>query len=125
MANEITVTTNLFAAKASAVIGTAAITKQKDMSGGDMAQVTQTITESADVALDIGSVATGGHYWLEIFNRDATNYIDIGDATGGSFAASIFARVPANSSILLHRTGAAYGKANTADVDVSIRAVEA
>jgi hypothetical protein len=125
MANEVTATTNLFAAKGGAVIGTAAVTLQRDMTGVHMSQLTQTVGHSADEALLLGDVPTGAFYDVEIYNRDATNYLEVGNDTGGSFAGSVFARVPPLWTIRWHTTGAIYVKANTAAVDITVRAVAA
>jgi hypothetical protein len=125
MANEVTATSNLFASKGGAVIGTAAITLQRDMAGNDMVQATQTIGHSADEALNLGDVATGGYYDLEVYNRDATNYVELSNATGGSFAAGVWCRIPPLWTSRVHRTGVVYAKADTAACDVTVRAVEA
>ena len=125
MSDEVTATSNLFASKGGAVIGTAAITLQRDMTGNDMVQATQTIGHSADEALNLGDVATGGYYDLEVYNRDATNYVELSNDTGGSFAGAVWCRIPPLWTSRVHRTGVVYAKADTAACDVTVRAVEA
>jgi hypothetical protein len=124
MANEVTSTTNLFASKGGAVIGTAAVTLSRDMAGNDMIQATQTIG-TADEPIAVGDVNTGAPYDLEIYNRDATNYIELSTASGGSFDGARFSRVPPLWTVRIHAIGVVHAKANTDPCDVTVRAVEA
>jgi hypothetical protein len=94
------------------------------MAGVHMAQLTQTVGTTVE-ALILGDVPTGAYYDVEIYNRDATNFLEIGNAAGGGFTASIFARVPPLWTCRFYTTGALYVEADTADVDITVRAVAA
>jgi hypothetical protein len=124
MANEITLVGGLSASKGGAVLAPNTLTVQADMTGEDMAFITQTATTS-DAALDIGSVATGSFYWLKVYNRDSTNYVELSTDTGGNFDANVILRIPPGAfagPILV--TGVKYIEADTASCDCSVYAVE-
>jgi len=124
MANEITLVGGLSASKGGAVLAPNTLTVQVDMAGNDMAFITQS-AETTDAALDIGSVATGSWYWLKVFNRDATNYVELSATTSTAFGDELFVRIPPGAfagPIMV--TGVKYIRANTAACDCSVYAVE-
>jgi hypothetical protein len=127
MASEISISCSLSASKGGASINSVGTsggaTSTHDMAGADMGSETQTVTQAADVALDIpAGVSPVGDLWIK--NLDATNYIQLSTATGGSFAAAVYAKVRPGRKALYQPTGTVYAKANTADCRIAFAVVE-
>lgn len=129
MANEVTITTSILASKGgqsvNSVGSTGAAAVQFDLSLDDMATVPQEIGTGADEALAIpGDLTPVGAILIK--NLDATNYVQFGIATGGSFAASVFQRLLAGQTCVLYPEPGVtyYAKANTGAVSITFTAVE-
>lgn len=126
MADEISISTRLYAAKGGAYLPAQTTTKTLDMAGTHMASFTQTIGTS-DEALAIPGDVTGDRM-VEINSLEAEggNYIELSTATGGGFAAAVFAKITAAFPMLGMIPSAVtwYAKANTAAVTVDIRACQ-
>ena len=70
-------------------------------------------TTAGGTALGLGSLTTPG--WMFAKNLDATNYVDLGLVTGGTFYP--FARLlPGEAAVLRLGLSAPYARANTAAV---------
>ena len=126
MADEIRVTAALSASKGGASINTVGSTGSSsfvdDMTGADMGSWTQTIGFAADEAVNIpGDIGTCKY--LFVANLDATNYIELSYATGGSFVARV--RVDPGGIALFRPTSTTiYAQANTGDCVCFFAAVE-
>ena len=124
MANKITVSVSLQIAgtQVSAKLAGSSTVNQV---GSNYGEETQTITESAGVALDIPATITEGNLgYLVVKNLDAANPIDI--ATDDAMLHKI-ATVLAGQTVLIFPPGgtvALWGKATTADVASAFLAVE-
>jgi len=105
MADEIQITTRLYAAKGGAYLGSETTTSTQDMTGTHMASGTQTISTGAGNAelLDIPGDVTGDRYILikNLNGEGGTNYLEIGSASGASFPASVSQKVFGQSTILM------------------------
>jgi hypothetical protein len=120
MANEIQVTTRLYAAKNGAVLPGSTHSWTANMSGVDMLSQTQSVgttEESLSLGADVGAP-----YMLEIANLDSTNYIEVGVAAG-----VYFGRILAGQSLFIPYVASGvtvYLKANTAAVSIQTSACE-
>ncbi len=125
MANEITVSAALTARKGVVQVSSGALAKSLNMSGSDMSQTTQQISNTADSALDMGAI-TGVPAYVLVANTDATNFVELSLDTGASFAAKKFSKLLPGEVLLLPPSQASiYAKADTAPVTVFVVAVEA
>lgn len=128
MPNEITTSCSILASKAGAsansVGASGAANKTFDMDGDDIASLTQLIGFAADEALSIpGDLTPIGMLWIA--NLDDTNYVELSNDTGGSFAGAVFAKIRPGQRMLFQPTAATiYAQADTAAVRLSIVAVE-
>lgn len=119
MANEITITCDLRAAKSGAAIASGSKTKQLTMAGANMLSATQAIGTSAEL-ISFGDVASP--VMVRITNLDDVNYIEIGGDSGLTvFKLKILAGC---SNIISPSSGTVYAKANTAGVQILVDAVE-
>jgi len=123
MANEIQVTTRLYASKGGAVIPGATHSWTATMGTGrdDMACQTQSIGSGAEESLSVGADVTAP-YGFELVNNDATNYCKIG------FAAGVYVgRIPPGQSLIwpyLETGVTVYLRADTAAVQLQTATVE-
>lgn len=124
MAATITVTTNLGISGSTAQLPAAARTGTIAQVGADVGSDTQDIITGSDSAIAVPASVTGDRY-LEVVNLDTTNYIQLSNATGGSFTGGVFSKVVAGTSVLIQATGAIYAKANGTTVRIQFRAIEA
>jgi hypothetical protein len=117
MANELTVTTVTAYAKGNAKVQSLTTTKSVTVTGNVLVESVQSIGTSEET-LALGEVATNlaGYVWL--YNTDATNYVEIGKATG-DYTVKLKAGEPA--MFRLDAWPAIYAKANTAAVLLQYR----
>lgn len=129
MANEATITVSISASlggqSINSVGSTGPAAVQWDLATADMATVPQTIGSGSDEALDVPVDLTPIGAIL-IKNLDASIAVDIGTATGGSFAASVFMTIPAGAATLLYPASGVtlYAKAASSSVAITFSAVE-
>jgi hypothetical protein len=126
MADEISVSVKLYAAKGGAYLGSETTTLTLDMAGTHMASGTQAIGTS-DELLDIPADVSGDRYVLiKSLEAEGGNYVEIGAASGGSFAASVHQKLLAGRAILMiiPSANAIYAKANTASVNIEWKAAQ-
>jgi hypothetical protein len=127
MADEIQIQTKLYAAKGGAFLPSVTRSITLDMTGADMGSWTQVIGTGSDEALDIPPDVTGDRH-VEVFSLEAEggNYVQLSNATGGSFAGGVFAKLIAGTSaIFIIPSGATiYAQANTANVSIQVRVCE-
>lgn len=126
-ADEIQLSVRLYAAKGGAYLGSETTTATLDMTGTYMAEGVQAIGFAADEILDIPGDVTGDRYILvKNLEAEGGNFIQLGTATGGSFAASVYCKVKAGAAVLLciPSAGAIYAKADTAAVNVQWKACQ-
>lgn len=88
MANEISLTSKIAVSKGGASITNLTSTKSVDMSGVNMSGVVQdvgsgTATSGFEV-VEVGDVATGGDYWIQIYNMDSTNFMRVSLTSGAA-----------------------------------------
>jgi len=116
MANEISKSVSFKSIKNGGVDSAngASATKTINQTGNYSAKFLQNITEAADVLLAIPANITFPCHLL-VENLDATNYLELSSATGGSFAGARITRVPPLDRICIVALAAIYAKANTAD----------
>lgn len=120
MANEITASASLVAAKGGVQVSFTA-TKQNDMAGSDMLQNTQDIGTTAET-VGFGAI-TGAPAMVLIQNLDPTNFIELGLSSGMT---DKFAKLLPGQVILFPpSTATIYAKADTAECKVLVEAVEA
>lgn len=124
MAATIAVQTNLTISGSTAQVPAAARSSTVTQVGADVGSDTQDIASGSDSAVAVPASITGDRY-LEVVNLDTTNYIQLSNATGGSFTGGVFSKVVAGTSVLIQPTGAIYAKANGATVRIQFRAIEA
>lgn len=123
MAATIRVTTNLEISGSTAQLPAAARTGSIAQTGADVGSDTQDISNGADSAIAVPASITGNRH-LEIVNLDTTNYIELSNATGGSFTGGIFAIVYPGLPATFCAKGAIYAKANAAPVKIQFRCAE-
>jgi hypothetical protein len=127
MADEISIQTKLYAAKGGAYLPSVTRSITLDMTGADMGSWTQVIGTGSDEALDIPPDVTGDIH-VEVFSLESEggNYVQLSNATGGSFSGGVFAKLIASTSaIFVIPSGTTiYAQANTASVSVQVRACE-
>jgi len=128
MANEISISSKLYASKGGAAIGSHTNTSTITMTGTYMAEWTQAIGTSQEAIAtptDVTSTPSASDYYLEIKSLEATggNYVQIALDTGITqimcklYPQTFFQTiVPASVAI--------YAKSNTADVNIICRAVQ-
>jgi hypothetical protein len=92
----------------------------------DLGSGTQIIGTGSDEAI-AQSPDVAGIRLIEVRNLDATNYVEISNATGGSFATGLFCRLlPSGPPLLVTIPSGStlYAKANTANCRISWKVVE-
>lgn len=83
MANELTLTGSLSFAKGKvAAVSMSKVGSQFTVSGTNYTRETVSVGTSAFVALDLGGITTPGYIFIQ--NLDATNYVEIAEATSGT-----------------------------------------
>ncbi len=120
MANELTVTGTLAYAKGN--IASTSMTKSGvrfDVAGSNYERGTKVVTTSSPQAIGLGAVGTPG--WFFIQNNDATNYVNIFDATGGN---AFLKLKPGEFAIGRFAATAPAAQANTASVSIEFMIVE-
>mgnify|MGYP000411523798 CR=1 FL=1 len=127
MADEIQLQTKLYAAKGGAYLGSHTNSVTLDMAGTHMGSSTQAIGTGSDEALALPADVTGLRY-LEVksLETEGGNYVEFSIATGGSFAASVFCRLPAAALMIICVPSGTtiYAKANTGAVNIDWRTVQ-
>jgi hypothetical protein len=123
MANEIGLTVTLSAAKGGAYTASNQTSVQPNMTGTGMGDQTQSISNSADSAIALPGSVTG-NYWLKIVNLDTTNFLSLSTATGGSFAAAVFAKLQPGAACVFLATRTIYAKADTAAVNIMTTTIQ-
>lgn len=125
MANEINASASISCSKNGVSVSgnkTVSIT----LSGNNQFAAQQTIGTGSDEAISFPSDMTDRQV-LFFQNLDATNYIELSLGTGGSFAASVFAKLTASApfAIIPSPAGntAIYAKANTSSCVLQVVAV--
>lgn len=124
MANEITVAASISVSNGGASIASGTLSKSLTQVGTNMGTVTMSIptTAGGTVLTKPGSVSALGHFCLK--NLDATNYLELSNATGDTeaheFTTGVFAKVQPGAAILMEISTltAIYARANTAAVQV-------
>lgn len=123
MADEIQISSKLYAAKGGAYLGSHTNSVTLDMTGTHMGDWTQAIGTSAEALATPADVT--GDYYLEIKSLEAEggNYVQIALDSG---ITQIFCKLKAaNLSIVTVPSGVTvYAKANTAAVNIQCRAVQ-
>lgn len=124
MANEISYSVSFTATKGGASVSTGTWSDTVDMAGADMISATQNIGTS-DEALDFGDITSPAGR-VAIKNLDATNYVELSLATGGSFDGSRFAKIGPGEAIIYCPavSGTIYAQADTASCLVQVVACE-
>lgn len=125
MANEITATQTLSASK-SGVTVTGSVTSTIDLSGVGIYSSIVSIGTSDEALSFPGDLTTEGITWIWIKNLDATNFVELSLATGGSFDASRFAKIsPGQAMLWKVWTGnpTIYAQADTAECNIQLAAV--
>lgn len=89
----------------------------------EMMSATQIIGNAADEAIVINDVTSPPGY-IMIRNLDTTNYIELGTATGGSFAASKYAKIYPGGYYLASPLGTIYAKAAAGTPEIQVCAVD-
>lgn len=122
MAGEATVVCSVQVSKGGLSINSVGTTspasKIYDMDGTYGASENQNIGTS-DEALTLPAGLSAPGYELMVYNADATNYVELSYASGGSFAASVFEKLMPGDKYLGHPSSTTvYAKANTAACDV-------
>jgi hypothetical protein len=120
MANEAFLSINFNARKNGASIGQP-MSKRFDMTGSEMAQLTQNIGTTAEV-LDFANIP-GAPQAVMLQNLDATNFVEIGGDSG--LTVFKFKINPGQAAYFTPTSGTVYAKANTAAVNILILAIEA
>ena len=120
MANEITFQGTLKFAK-NGIVEQRTLNCKADVAGAITAGGVQKIGTTHE-ALVMGDIGTAG--WARFMNIDATNYVELGIVTGGTFYP--FAKLkPGETFPLRLGTNAPYAKANTAEVNLEYLIIEA
>jgi hypothetical protein len=117
MASELTITTVTSYSKGNVAIQSNTTRKQITVTGNVAVEAVQSIGTSEET-LALGEVATNlaGYAWF--YNTDATNYVEIGNATG---AYQIKLKAGEVALLRLDAWAAIYAKANTAAVLLQYR----
>lgn len=129
MAREVQIYAGIAAAKGGAFVNTfvSGVSTNSplttfDMAGTKMGGNTFSATTS-DAAVTIpAGISTVGVIMIQ--NLDATNYVQLSLATGGSFAASVFETIQPKAFYMGRPPTTFYAKANTATCLLQISAVE-
>ena len=122
MANEITISAGL-----STTIGGTTISSNRskilDITGNEALSALDSVGFASDQAIPLSSLDNVGQLLIE--NLDASNFVQVSSATGGSFAASVFMKVrPGCCALIQPNTATLYIKADTAACAVKYTAVE-
>ena len=122
MANEIQITTRLKLSKGGATLDRNGGTVNATMAGDAYTCGVQQIGTGAHEALSLSAdIGTAG--WAYFKNLDATNYVEIGIDSTGTFVP--FARLKAGEACVLRlATNAPYAKANTGAVNLEYAVIE-
>lgn len=119
MADELTVITGLLFSKGGLESQMDALRQTLDVSGSHYIRRSQSIGTSAE-ALDIGEITTCGY--IAIHNKDATNFVEIRDGSGGADVVKLLA---GETAVFRLATSTPYAIANTAACIVDYLLVEA
>jgi hypothetical protein len=123
MANEISATATLSASKGGAAIAASSSLSGSlhvDMAGAQMISNVQVVGTSAE-AIVLGDVSTIGYVYLK--NMDAANFVEI--ALDSGVSTLVFAKLKAGGIALFPaKTATMYAKADTAEVNLFVAAVE-
>jgi hypothetical protein len=122
MANELSATARLSFSKSNASLNVS-VSAIRTISGSTYTDTIQTIGTSAE-AIVFGDIGTPGYYMLQ--NLDATNYVEISHDAGATYSHKLFAgsaTAPGDFMITRNNGGAVHARANTAAINLSIRAV--
>ncbi len=112
MANELTLNLALSFVKSAISTTMTSGTVKFTVSGVDYVRETWTVPTSI-TAIPLGGVATPGY--CMITNKDATNYVDIYDSTGGNACIRL---LPGEWAVFRFKTTAPAAKSNTATCQV-------
>lgn len=119
MANEISASVGLQANKGGASVSNSG-SKTADMSGDQMISNVQVVGTSAE-AVALGDVSTIGYVLFK--NLDSTNFVQL--ALDSGVSTQIFAKLLAGDVTLIKAaTATMYAKADTANVNLLVAAVE-
>ena len=119
MANEIQVSASLSASKGGVSVNNSA-SRSATMAGDQMISNVQIIGTAAE-ALVLGDVSTIGYVFLK--NMDATNFVEI--ALDSGVSTQKFAKLLAGDfAIFPASTATMYAKADTANVNLVVQAIE-
>ena len=116
MANEIYYTLGLQVVNSGLLLDINDLARTCDMAGTIIARDVKAVpTTAAGTALDLASISTQG--FSHFVNLDATNYIELGTQTGGTFYP--FVKLKAGEACVLPLgTSAPFARANTASVNL-------
>ena len=120
MANEISASATFLASKGGVNVSVQP-TKTNDMAGVNMIQGTQAIGTSAEV-VTFGAIS-GAPSWIMIKNLDDTNFVEI--ANDASMAEKYAKLLPGQFILYPPSSGTVYARADTAECNCLIAAVEA
>lgn len=110
MANELTLTGSLSFAKGRvAAVSMSKVGAQFNVTGANYARLTTSVGTSAFVALVKGGIGTIGYLYIQ--NLDATNYVEIAEATSGTGTVKL---KPGEFALFRCATSTPSVKANTA-----------
>lgn len=129
MADEITIAAYLVGTSGGSTVASSPTntTFKVNQTGTNKVGQTQDIGTSDEV-LDFGDVTAGSNSlgWYMVENLDSTNYVELSLASGGSFAASAFAKIPAGTTFgpCYTTTDTVYAKANTAACSIFLTAFQ-
>jgi hypothetical protein len=117
MASELTLTTVTAYRKGNVIVQSLTTSKQVTVTGNVLVEAVQSVGTSEET-LALGEVATNlaGYAWF--YNTDATNYVEIGNATG---AYQIKLKAGEMALLRLDAWAGIYARANTAAVLLQYR----
>ena len=117
MANEISISTRLYAKKSFLNVDHNVGTVTADLSGSTCAAGIVSIpTTAGGTALSLDGITTATMGYAFFRNIDATNYIEIGVQVGGTFYALVKLKAGEVALLRMNQTNPPYALANTATV---------
>ena len=117
MANEISISTRLYAKKSFLNVDHNVGTVTADLSGSTSAAGIVSIpTTAGGTALSLDGITTATMGYAFFRNIDATNYIEIGVQVGGTFYALVKLKAGEVALLRMNQTNPPYALANTAAV---------
>lgn len=123
MATTYRATTSLSASGSSDISAESQVSSGTCAGDSDVVNNTQTIGTSSEV-IATGEIAAGSAEFIEVTNRDATNFVSVGFANPVVAGTNTF-RIKAGHSALFPRPSAAlYAIADTSSVTILVKAVE-